>query len=120
MIGAEDSDIEMGEARPNAAGKTVRAPLSHPRGITKQKRMPTQGGRKWGGSPSHGGKNDTGRRKRQPGYQAPKDASAGTSAPDGAAGIHPQDLSVGGNVPPRDGAAGCHAGPACAQASPAR
>ena len=46
----DDSDVEMGETRPNAAGKRVRAPLSDPRGITKQKRMPAQGGRKRGRS----------------------------------------------------------------------
>ena len=115
-----DSDVEMGETRPNAAGKRVHAPLSDPRGITKQKRMPAQGGRKRDRSPSHGDKKDAGGRKRQPGYEAPKDTSTGTSAPDGTAGIHPQDLSVGENVPPRDGTASYHTGPACGQASPAR
>ena len=92
----DGSDVEMGETRPTAAGKRARAPLSDPRGITKQKRMPVQGGRKRVRSPFQGGQNDAGRRKRQPGCEAPQDTSTGASAPDGAAGIHPQDLSMGG------------------------
>ena len=71
---SDESDMEIGETLPNAARKRAREQPSDPRGATKMKRKPTQGGRRRVRAPSQGDKKETGGRKRRAAYEAPQDA----------------------------------------------
>ena len=117
---SDDPDVEMGETLPNAARKRARKQPSDPRRATKTKKKLPQDRRKRTRFPSQDDKKEVGGRKRRVAYEAPQDAGTCTCAPHGAAGIHPQDTSVGEDVPPRNITAGYHTGPARAQATPAR
>ena len=112
------SDAKADEAQPPRAEERQRAPLDGPRWTSKRKRRPGPRDRKRSRIPSQDDGGNTGRHNRRPAFIAPQGVQA-PSTPAGAA--PPQDLPVGGNVPPEGRKGGLSkAGPAGVLAPPAR
>ena len=116
-----EDDVEMNEAQPPKARKMTHAPLDYPRRDAGGKRKAIPRDRKRNRSHLQEDGDDADRSNRRPVHRAPQGPHTHAIAPAGPASIPPQDLSVGGNVPPEGRLGGLSiAGPAGTPTPPAR